>query len=209
MSNILKISNAGGIGIFTRYNDMLAGNTPYISGDYENIQTILINGATSSITFSNIPQNYKHLQIRILAQTNRATYNIDGLRLRFNGDSGNNYSYHSITADPTTGGTTVGASYSSAQSNILFGQVGTTVATNVFGVSIVDLLDYANNTKYKTLRALSGVETNGGAGGYSGYNGLYSGAWINFNSIYSINIYSDTSSSIQQFSSFALYGIKG
>ena len=42
---------------------------------FDSIATVTVGaGGSSSITFSSIPSTYKHLQIRLLAQTNRATY---------------------------------------------------------------------------------------------------------------------------------------
>jgi hypothetical protein len=77
-----------------------------------------------------------------------------------------------------------------------------------FGVSIVDILDYANTNKYKTVRVLSGVDFNGTLAGYGGYVGPLSGNWRNTSAITSIKINAQTGN-FTQYSQFALYGIKG
>jgi hypothetical protein len=78
---------------------------------------------------------------------------------------------------------------------------GTSAAASIFGAGIVDILDYANTNKYKTLRALAGVDFNG-----SGRVGLTSGLWQSTSAINAITL---EGSSFVQYSSFALYGIKG
>jgi hypothetical protein len=171
--------------------------------------TVIVNSSgTTQISLTNIPSTYTSLQLRLFARTNRATYNIDGLRLRFNNISSTSYSEHSLTGDPSTTTTAVVGAGSASTTSILLGQFGTTVSTNTYGVGIVDIFDYKNTSKNTVVRSLAGVETNGGAAGYSGYSGLYSGAYYSTNVITSIQIISDTSATIQQFSSFALYGVK-
>jgi hypothetical protein len=174
----------------------------------EPIGSTILSAAQTTITFSAIPQTYSYLQLRMNARTNRGTYNIDGIRIQFNGDTGNNYSYHNLTSDPTTSGSAAASAGAASQSNIIIGQIGTTVSTNVYGVSVMDIFDYANTNKNTTIRSLAGVETNGGASGYSGYHGLYGGAWLNTAAVISLTLFSDTSSSFQANSSFALYGVK-
>lgn len=56
------------------------------------IQKIELNSDQSSVTFSGIPQNYTDLKIVWSARSNRAAYE-DTTNIRFNGDSGTNYSY--------------------------------------------------------------------------------------------------------------------
>jgi hypothetical protein len=64
-------------------------------------------------------------------------------------------------------------------------------------------LDYTNTNKNKTARSLWGYDANG-----SGYVGLYSGLWRNTSAINRID-YVPASGTFPQYSSFALYGIKG
>jgi hypothetical protein len=65
-------------------------------GAYDALASVTLDANTASITFSGIPTGYKHLQIRGIGRTNRATpADMDGLLIQFNGDTGANYS------DPT------------------------------------------------------------------------------------------------------------
>jgi hypothetical protein len=45
----------------------------------------------------------------------------------------------------------------------------------VWVVLYLDILDYANTNKYKTVRSLSGLDTNGA--GVSGFNGAVGSSW--------------------------------
>jgi len=68
---------------------------------------------------------------------------------------------------------------------------------------IVDILDYANTNKYTTMRSLSAYDANG-----SGLVWFQSLLWMNTNAITNIKIIRSTSG-FNQYSHFALYGIKG
>lgn len=61
------------------------------------IQKITLTNSASSITFSNIPQNYTDLKILVSARTSDAG-DFSNASLRFNGDSGGNYSYRGMYA---------------------------------------------------------------------------------------------------------------
>jgi hypothetical protein len=81
-----KISNSGLAGI--KYQNISADNN-YM----ETIASTLLATTATGVTFSNIPQGYKHLQVRILARDNRAV-TLDNLIIQANGDTGSNYSDH-------------------------------------------------------------------------------------------------------------------
>jgi hypothetical protein len=68
---------------------------------------------------------------------------------------------------------------------------------------IIDILDYANTSKNKTMRAAGGYDTNGG-----GFVGLISNLWTSTAAINSIS-FTQGGASFKAGSVFALYGIKG
>ena len=74
---------------------------------------------------------------------------------------------------------------------------------NIYNGLIIDILDYKDTNKYKTLRGLGGNDANG-----SGYVSFNSGSWRSTSAITSIKLYPDTGS-FNTYSHFALYGIKG
>jgi hypothetical protein len=167
---------------------------------YNSIATYTVGAtAQSSITFSNIPQVYKHLQIRWIGREDTAGQGDAEFQGRFNGDTGTNYKYHSLFGDGST-------AYGAAGGNTFFAAgrgVAASIGANIFGVSVMDILDYTNTNKNKVLRILSGWDANG-----SGYIFLYSGLWMNTNAVTSITLFGDTGNLIQN-SQFALYGIEG
>jgi hypothetical protein len=170
-----------------------------VTNNYSSISTVTVgSGGASSITFSSIPSTYTHLQIRaIMRDTNSGTSWLSE-QLNFNGDTGNNYSYHALYGGGTSAA--AGANTSLTTAYVLQAPQGG-VTSNVFQGNVLDILDYANTNKYKTLRNLSGGDANG-----SGYIGLYSSVWLSTAAVTSITISATTL--FAQYSSFALYGIK-
>jgi hypothetical protein len=190
-----KLSDSGTLG--NKYENLSADNN-YM----ETIASTLVgSGGVTSIIFSNIPQGYKHLQIRVMQRLSTATTD-DQTYAQFNNDSGTNYAYHFLYGTGATvasSGTGTGSS-----SNILaFRSSGSSSSANIFGVGIMDILDYASTNKFKTARTLTGSDQNG-----SGTLFLWSGLWQNTAAINSITL-TTPGTGIAQYSRFSLYGIKG
>jgi len=164
------------------------------AGAYELISTAYGNGSSTSISFSSIVGTYKHLQLRILAQGSQN----GNLSVRYNSDTGSNYSLHRLEGNGTTIASAGGGPYTLIEIND--GMSDDTVAGE-FGATIIDILDYASTTKYKTQRAFSGSTTD------AKRVGLYSGLWMNMAAITSITLIGDYAFSTP--SRFSLYGIKG
>jgi hypothetical protein len=180
------------------------GTPPAAPNSYESIATVLVgSGGSSPITFTSIPSTYKHLQIRLLAQTNRAA-SVDSLQLNFNSDTGSNYSWHTVQGDGSSASALGFATQTYAR--IGDGTIGgATGSGGYFGVGVIDILDYASTNKNKTIRGLTGVDENG-----AGRVGLGSGLWQNNSTaISSISIAPQGGTLFLQYSQFALYGIKG
>jgi hypothetical protein len=163
------------------------------------------SAGVASIDFTSIPSTYKHLQIRYIGFTNRATYGLDDFNMRFNSDTGGNYSSHRLYGNGATASADAVGVSSSSMVGISY--TGTTVS-NYPGTAVIDILDYASTSKHKTVRSLSGIDVNGTVGGVPGYIFLTSGNWRSTSAVTSISLYSSTSSTITQYSQFALYGIK-
>lgn len=172
-----------------------------VSGDFHSIATTTVGaGGTGTITFSSIPSTYKHLQIRHLARTDRADV-IDEIAIVYNADTtGTNYSFHQIIGD----GASTSAYGGGNEEGLILLATGATATASVFGVGVVDILDYANTNKYKTHRSLGGFDNNG-----SGRVGMSSGVWRNTAAITSIRLAPNNAANFVQYSQFALYGIKG
>ena len=165
---------------------------------YESIATTIVgSGGAADITFSSIASTYKHLQIRVMTRST-AAISLGGFRLEFNGDTtSSNYKGHYLYGDASS----VGAGTSSYIGVGLI--TGASATANVFGISIIDIIDYANTNKNKTVKSLAGSDLNG-----SGEIDFFSGLWINTSAITSIRLFA-AAPNFAQNSSFALYGIKG
>ena len=186
------------------YASQISGHLFAPSGAYDSIATATVGaGGVASVTFSSIPQTYKHLQIRCLSKDARTTGAFSSnLFVQFNSNTtAANYTDHYLYGD----GSTVYASAATAtgKSVIAFNAGTQAGATSTFGVSITDILDYTNTNKNKVVRSLSGVDVNTG-----GIVGLTSSVWLQTSAITSIQVI-PTTANIAQYSSIALYGIKG
>jgi len=180
-------------------------SAPVTTGDYESIATVLVGSAgASSITFSNIPQTYKHLQLRWTARSNESgSYPDFYAKVNSSTTLADYYYLHYMQGV----GTTANAGNASGTAGVYIGRVaGSGASANVFGVGVCDILDYANTNKNKTFRSLTGYDNNG-----SGDVVLLSGLYIKTTAISSIELIpaNNTGKAFQQHSSFALYGIRG
>jgi hypothetical protein len=166
---------------------------------FESIATTVVgSGGQGTITFSDIPATFKHLQLRCLARGSTGTLDAQSV-MRLNGDSGTNYSYHRIYGSGSSAGSDGAANTTAAMAGI---NSGASSLANTFAVGIVDILDYANTDKYKTVRTLTGYDQNGQGAVY-----LWSNSWRSESAVSSITI--TATANFSQYSSFALYGIKG
>ena len=171
------------------------------AGDFESIATVSVSSATSPIDFTSIPGTYSHLQIRCIGRGTVAQGEMQ-IFVRFNSDSGSNYAAHLLRGD----GSSVFTDGQSSQTRIggVIRMSAANATSSIFGGGVIDILDYANTNKYKTLRSLGGVDANG-----SGQVYYRSGLWMSTSAITSISIGIDDGGNFAQYSHFALYGIKG
>lgn len=173
-----------------------------IAGAYDSLATVTV-GATSvsTIEFSGIPGGYRHLQIRYIARNSNTGYVTGGSTyMRFNGDTSENYSFHSLRG---TGGAASSVGQSSSGNSVMYihGNTGSGSSnTVIYGSAIIDILNYSSSNKNKTIRALGAEQTNSG-----GFMDLDSGAYYSTNPVTSIQI---SNGPFVTNSSFALYGIK-
>jgi hypothetical protein len=167
------------------------------AGAYESIATANPTSGTT-VTFSSIPSTYKHLQIRFNAIPSTAG---GTLKMQFNGDTTSaNYAAHWLNGD----GSSVYAYGQSGYGSIPIIAAGNTVIT-YSNVGIVDILDYASTSKYKTVRSIAGYDNNS-----VGDVEVDSGLWLSTSAISSlvITLSPYLSRAFASGSAFALYGIK-
>jgi hypothetical protein len=184
----------------------LIGSFAPVAGSFESIATVNVgSGGSSSVSFTSIPSTYTHLQVRILGRGNRTSYGSESFVMRANSDSGSNYATHQLVG-VSSSVLASGAASTTASSIGRF--PSNSIAANTFGVAIVDILDYSNTNKYKTIRDMGGMMDHNNVSGL-GELGIYSSLWMNTSAISSLTFTSGGGTLITQNSSFALYGIKG
>ena len=163
---------------------MAAGNT------YVALATETLTSAQASVTFSSISGAYTDLVFVINAISSTAVY----MRLQVNGDTGSNYSRTGVAG---TGSSAY--SYRDATQTI-WGFAGqSTLSTDPANVSIVQMMNYANTTTYKTFLARVG---NAGSGAEATV-----GLWRSTASINSV-LFNLNSGTFATGSTFSLYGIQ-
>ena len=164
------------------------------TSSYESIATVTATGGETELNFTSIPATYKHLQIRGISRLSGQNY----LAMQVNTDAGSNYARHNLTGN----GSAASAAGSATPSQIVF--IGSSPATaSTFGALVIDLIDYADTTKYKTIRSFNGYDTNGAGEVY-----LTSGLWESTAAVTGLTIKAN-SGTYEAGSTFALYGIKG
>ena len=183
---------------------LASANYARSTNSYFSIATTTVGaGGTSSISFTSIPSTYTHLQIRAFGHTNRSTGGVaDGTKFNFNSDTGGNYTGHSLEGNGASA--SAFAEGASGVKTMIYGLAGNNSSASTFGTFIVDILDYNNTNKYKTIRGLAGTDNNGSGSVY-----FSSGLWMSTSAITRIDLAPNAGTLFNQYSSFALYGIKG
>ena len=161
---------------------MAAGNT------YTPIATYTIPSNTTTYTFSSIPGTYTDL---VLIASGIGTSAGDfGVCLRYNGDTGSNYSVTQLDGNGSSP-----ASY--REINAVHQNIGILSGAGQ-GNSIFNIFNYSNTTTYKTTLARGNAATN--------YLRAAVGTWRNTAAITSVTIYNPTTSMVTG-TTLTLYGI--
>jgi hypothetical protein len=153
---------------------------------YEPIATTTLSTATAEVTFSSISGSYTDL-VYIIYNKSGGTNS----KLRFNSDSGSNYSATQLYAD----GSSVASLRESNQTRAPSGTIDND------GMAIGHIMNYSNTTTYKTFIA------RGGAGTGTYLDAVVS-LWRSTSAITSISFTQDSgSTNFASGSTFTLYGI--
>ena len=161
---------------------------------YEPIATTTLGSAAATVTFSSISGSYTDLVLVCNGGVTTASANA---HLRFNNDTGSNYSDTNLTGS----GSAASSSRSTNQTSIILNSYGYP-ENDMNWNCLAYIMNYSNTTTYKTLLSRSNQADNG----VSALVGL----WRSTAAITSIDIISIFSGS-PQFSigtTFTLYGIK-
>lgn len=159
---------------------------------YDKLAVTTGTGSSSSITFSSIPATHTDLILVVNGATTTSTGNP---RLRFNGDTGTNYSDTNVYGTGSAAGSYRNSSGTSIQliATVYF---NTTYNTNL----IIQIMNYSNATTNKTTLC----RANKASDGVDAIVGL----WRNTAAINSLTFFTASGNNISADSTFTLYGIK-
>jgi hypothetical protein len=196
----MSIKRLSGAGLTTPKSNKLWDQTTFQSGMFA-LATVSLTSTASSIVFSGIPANYTHLQLRM----NSINASAQSVIMQFNSDTSSNYAKHALFGN----GSSASAGGYATQSYINIQGYSIAGGTPNPVVGVVDILDYANTSKLKTVRILSGFDANG-----SGEVSLNSGLWfkagsgVTSDAVTTITLKLESGGNFAAYSHFALYGIK-
>jgi hypothetical protein len=177
---------------------IIASQGRVASTSYESIATTTVgSGGTATISFTSIPATFKHLQLRALYAGSQLDKNVQVRVGDGSIDTGSNYSGHYLYGYGSGVGVGADVSVTSLRFLSFYYDLNNPAAF------VIDLLDYADTNKYKTFRSLHGNDSN-----TNGQVGIGSGSWRSTNAVNQIQL-TLTSGSFNEYSKFALYGIKG
>ena len=160
---------------------------------YTPIATQTLGSATATVTFSSIPSTYTDLVLIISGRVSSTTGN-NNTAIRFNGDSGNNYSMTRLTGDGL-------AAASDRVSNTSYAgwALVANSSSSEFSPIIYNIQNYSNTTTNKTLI---------GRGNWTAqFVSATVSMWRNTTAITSIDI-TQTGTNWVVGSTFTLYGVK-
>ena len=182
-------------------------NVPVVLGE------IVVSVSTAAVTFSNIPQGYRHLRLTGFARDD-GTGVSGAYSVQFNLDSSTNYQYE-VLSGFTNAGTPAGATqvYSAGTSATNLPEIAWS-SRNANGQSLNTyptfemIIPYYSNTSYKKSYRSTfcgpGIFTGTGAGGGTGVIG---GWWEGTAAITSISLWVDVGSNFISGCIFTLEGI--
>lgn len=165
------------------------------------IQTVTVGaGGAASIDFNSIPQTYTDLQIVISARSSRTSDFRDDHCIRFNGNTGNNYTVRNLNAIANSIGS--GTDTSTSFFRMPMPSNAGTVTSNTFGNSSIYIPNYTSSNQ-KSISTDNVMENNSTT---NWALTMTAGLWTQTAAITSISIFPEIGS-YMQYSTATLYGV--
>lgn len=160
------------------------------SNTYESISSVTLTSNSTTVTFGSIPQTYTDLVLVIVAKITSGGLD---MFIRFNSDTGSNYSYTQLYGNGTSAASARGSSQT-------VGIAGSVYASND-GVAINHIMNYSNTTTNKSwLTRFSRGD---------GSAQIFANLWRSTSAISSFELSSgNPAGTFTSGSTFSLYGIK-
>jgi hypothetical protein len=154
---------------------------------YRPLATVTLGTTSTSVTFSNIPATYRDLII--VMNVVHSTQVERDIRIRFNADSGANYSRVAMAGNGST-----------ATSFAFSGETAADIlaTSTTLSVSTFQIMDYSATDKHKTFLARANLT--------AGRVSAFASRWANTAAINSIEMFTDTGT-LNAGGTFNLYGV--
>ncbi len=172
-----------------------------MANTYAAISTVTVgSGGQSSINFNSIPQNYTDLVLMLSTRVARVTYATTYV-MRFNGDTGSNYSNRSLLSD---GSTVYSLNANGGTSMLYFYTAASLFTANTFDNTMIYIPNYtSSNYKSVSIDSIAQDESNQGIRSFNAQ------IWSSTSPITSISLEEPNGpSNFVQHSTATLYGIK-
>ena len=157
---------------------------------YEPIATTTLASATSTVTFSSISGSYTDLVFVFSGNTSAIANSF----MRFNSDTGSNYSMTWVAGD----GSAAASGVETSKTRLLIDVYGYANPSNITN-KVMSIQNYSNSTTYKTVLG----RANNSAAGTEALVGL----WRSTSAITQIDILTLSATTFSVGSTFTLYGI--
>ena len=167
---------------------------------FDLLETTTLTSSAYSVTlsgFSAYAAEYKHLQIRWLAQTTRAN-TADALNLIANSAGGSRHLSHRLRGN----GSTVTSSYAAAGGEIELANITGASVSGAFAAGVTDILDFSSTNKTTTFRTLSGI------GGTNQNVQFQSGLFTDLAALTHVTFYAAVGPNFAAGTRFSIYGVK-
>ena len=163
-----------------------------------------LSGNAASYNVTSIPSSYDHLYLVTSLRTDDVQF-FDQLGLRFNGDTGSNYSWTRLNAGS---GTPSGGYGSGTSIEYLYGATGTEALANTFGTMTTWIPNYSGTVGF-TQTIHDWAQENNNANNYYWFIGMIAGLWQDTSAVDQITLTPIDGDDFVQYSTFTLYGVTG
>ena len=137
---ISRASNSSIQGGLPKFNDIWDGTTA--TSAFDSLGSVVLGTATATVSISNIPQTYTHLQLRIFCQQSASQYT----RFYFNTDQTvANYRTHHLTGSGTAASA---GQFSTFGGIIVSGAIAGMGTGNFLSTTNIEIIDYKNTIPY-------------------------------------------------------------
>ena len=167
----------------------------FVTGDFYSISSQTLSANQTTISFTDIPQTYKHLQFRIFQKS--VDQGNNAVNTFFNNDTTlANYAYMLQGGDG--GGGVAFRQVNGANAHMM------SIRSGGWNTTVLNLYDYADSAVIKVRQSHSGSMATD-----QGSNFYYGGTWNNTAAVTRVDFTCATATNFLAGTVYALYGIKG